>query len=67
MLVVIKPKMPQSKEEGLELLNWGIIGVDLSSKGSPSKVLHNFIRSAKVNEIVLITKCLNIFLTNFTH
>ncbi|KAK2567275.1 Acyl-coenzyme A diphosphatase NUDT19 [Acropora cervicornis] len=33
--------MPQSKEQGLELLHWGIVGVNVSPKWSSGKMLHN--------------------------
>lgn len=46
MLVVVKSKMPQSKEQGLELLHWGIVRVNFSSKWSSDKMLHNFVGSA---------------------
>ena len=52
MLIVVESKMSQSKEQGLELLHWGIVGVNVSPKWSSSKMLHNLVRS--VMEILLL-------------
>lgn len=57
MLIIVKSKMPQSEEQGLELLHWGIVGVNVFPKWSSGKMFHNLVRS--VMKILLLFNIIN--------